>query len=101
MKSNTGLIRYLPGFVIVLGAMTCSCGWLSGSTTTETKLGSYHIVFTPSCDNLSSHIETKKHADGTEDLLTAQCDCGTASVLIRGDELIVNGQTYGQVKNDD
>ncbi len=102
MKSKLGESWRLSAVICFLVIFSSSsCQWLNGSSTSETKLGPYRLVISPVCENVSSHIETKKHADGSEELLTAQCDCGGTSILIRGTQLIVNGQTYGTVKDDD
>jgi len=61
----------------------------------EATVGSHRVVVT---DCYRTSVPPPEKVDDTVYRFTP---CRDADVLIRGDELVVNGQSYGHIKPDD
>lgn len=71
------------------------------STPRETDLGTHHLSVRPNCQAASTHSESHTDEKGKTEILSYEYKCGDTTVLIRGDELTVNGKSYGSLKEGD
>jgi hypothetical protein len=89
-------------FCLVLAFVIAGgCQWSGGPTQTETQVGRYRIIVSPGCRSQSSHRDTRSRSDGSEEILSAQFQCDSTTILIQTGELIVNGAAYGATKDGD
>lgn len=67
----------------------------------ETDLGAHHVSVRPNCQDASTHSEAHTDENGKKEILSYEYKCGDTTVLIRGNELTVNGKSYGSLKEGD
>jgi hypothetical protein len=67
----------------------------------ETDLGNHHLSVTPDCQTASTHSEAHTDEQGRKEILFYEYKCGDTTVLIRGNDLTVNGNAYGSLKEGD
>jgi hypothetical protein len=72
-----------------------------GSTPRETDLGTHHITVRPYCRSASTHTETRTEKGGEQVLLSSEYKCGDTTILLRGEDLTVDGKSYGTLKLGD
>jgi hypothetical protein len=78
--------------VLISGCLTFT------GTPRETDLETHHVTVRPYCQAASTHSETRTEANGDQVLLYSEYKCGDTTVLIRGEDLTVNGKSYGTLQ---